>query len=136
MNEEKKKFGEDVDKEKVKAEITPLYTPVKLNLNLITLDQMHLSLELCQLVEKENIILIKIIVFKKIWMNPRSNEFMRESLKLVIAAIGDEYVGAVEDGKRWYNYEMVEWSRNLNNSSDQFIEKFNLDRKEDDELAN
>ena len=129
----KKKFGEDVDKEKVKAEITPLYTQSKTEFKF---DNPGPNAPFFRVVpvggKREYYINQDHSFFTKIWMNPRSNEFMRESLKLVIAAIGDEYVGAVEDGKRWYNYEMVEWSRNLNNSSDQFIEKFNLDRKEDE----
>ena len=68
--------------------------------------------------------------FKNIWMNERANPFMRESMKLLIAAIGQGYIGAQGDSKRWYTYELTEWSKNLGYSSDHFVEKFNLNNKD------
>ena len=70
--------------------------------------------------------------FKKIWMNPRCDDFMKESLKLLISAIGESSLGAADDGKRWYFTEMTEWSRHLHITADTFVEKFNLDNEKDD----
>ena len=50
-------------------------------------------------------------------MNPRCDDFMKESLKLVISAIGESSLGAADDGKRWYFTEMTEWSRHLHVTS-------------------
>ena len=69
-------------------------------------------------------------------MNPRCDDFMKESLKLVISAIGESSLGAADEGRRWYFTEMTEWSRHLHVTSSNFVEKFDLGNDMDDELPN
>ena len=61
---------------------------------------------------------------------------MKESLKLVISAIGESSLGAADEGRRWYFTEMTEWSRHLHVTSSNFVEKFDLGNDMDDQLPN
>ena len=130
---------EDVDREKVKAEITPQYASSKRNFNYEEAGE-HAPFFRCNPVGgvREYFINKDHNFFKKIWMNPRCDDFMKESLKLLISAIGESSLGAADEGKRWYFTEMTEWSRHLHVTADTFVEKFNLEdvQELDDKLPN
>ena len=38
---------------------------------------------------------------------------MKETLKLIMSAIGESSLGATDDARRWYSKELSEWSRNF-----------------------
>ncbi len=130
---------EDIDKEKVRAEITPQYASSKRNFDYEEKGE-HAPFFRCEPVGGVRNYWINKDhnFFKKIWMNPRCDDFMKESLKLMISAIGESSLGAADEGKRWYFTEMTEWSRHLHVTADTFVEKFNLDRDDDfdDKLPN
>ena len=62
---------------------------------------------------------------------------MRETLKLLMSAIGEASLGDSDEAKRWYFEEMSQWSRHLHVTTDTFVEKNDLTEKDlDDQLPN
>ena len=128
---------DNVDREKVKAEISPQYASSKRNFDFEEKGE-HAPFFRCEPVGGVRNYWINKDhnFFKKLWMNPRCDDFMKESLKLVISAIGEASLGAADEGRRWYFTEMTEWSRHLHVTSSNFVEKFDLGNDMDDQLPN
>ena len=121
---------ENIDREKVKAEITPQYSSSKREFKFEDKDE-HSPFFRVHPVGgvREYYINRGHNFYKKIWTNPNCTDFMKETLKLIMSSIGEASLGASDDARRWYFEEMSQWSRHLHMTSDLFVEKNNLDDK-------
>lgn len=128
----------DVDREVVKAEITPQYSSSKRNFEFEEKDEHSPFFRIEPIAGVRNYYINKNHnFFKKIWMNSQCNDFMKESLKLIMSAIGESSLGASDAARLWYYEEMSEWSRNLHVTTDKFISDNDLqDDNLDDDLPN
>lgn len=129
---------ENIDREKVKAEITPQYSSSKREFEFEEKDEHSPFFRIEPIAGVRKYYINKNHnFFKKIWMNPHCTDFMRETLKLIISAIGEASLGASDEAKRWYFEEMSQWSRHLHVTTDTFVEKNELNDKDlDDPLPN
>ncbi len=124
---------DNVDKEKVRAEITPQYAAPK---RMFEFEDDKTSTQPFFRIHPVGGVRYYYInknhnFHKKIWINPNTTDFMRESMKLIISAIGEASLGATDEAKRWYFTEMDEWSKNLHITTDTFVEKFDLNNSDD-----
>ena len=128
---------DDVDREKVKAEITPQYSSSKRTFEYEEKDEHSPFFRIEPVGGVRKYYLNKNHnFFKKIWMNPLCTDFMKESLKLVISAIGETSLGASDDARRWYFEEISQWSRHLHVTTDTFVEKNDLKDEEENIIEN
>ena len=127
-----------MDREVVKAEITPQYSSSKRNFEFEEKDEHSPFFRIEPIAGVRNYYINKNHnFFKKIWMNSQCNDFMKESLKLIMSAIGESSLGASDAARLWYFEEMSEWSRNLHVTTDRFISDNDLqDNNLDDDLPN
>ena len=129
---------EDIDKEKIRAEVTPQYVSSKRKFLYEDKDEHSPFFRIEPILGVRNYYINRSHNFyKKIWTNPLCTGFMKESLKLIMSAIGESSLGASDAARIWYYEEMSEWSRNLHVTSDKFIEKNQLEEEDfDDSLPN
>ena len=120
------------DKEKIKAEIIPQYSDPKRIYNFEDTSEFNPFFRVKPIGSVREFYINKNHNFyKKIWLNPRCSDFMKETLKLIMSAIGESSLGATDDARRWYSKELAEWSNLLHLSTDLFSEKNNLDTEPD-----
>ena len=123
--------------EKVKAEITPQYSSSKRTFEYEEKDEHSPFFRIEPVGGVRKYFLNKNHnFFKKIWMNPLCTDFMKESLKLIISAIGETSLGASDDARRWYFEEISQWSRHLHVTTDTFVEKNDLKDEEENIIEN
>ena len=93
---------DQIDREKVKAEISPQYASSKREFYYEDATE-HAPFFRIRPVDgvREYYINKDHNFFKKIWMNPRCDDFMKESLKLLISAIGESSLGAADDAEEF-----------------------------------
>ena len=128
----------NIDREKVKAEITPQFSSSKREFEFEEKDEHSPFFRIEPIGGVRKYFINKNHnFFKKIWVNPHCTDFMRETLKLLMSAIGEASLGASDEAKRWYFEEMSQWSRHLHVTTDTFVEKNDLTEKDlDDQLPN
>ena len=136
----KKVLNQDIDKEKVRAEITPQFINPKRQLKFENLGEHSPFFRI------EPIAGVRLVTinqdhnfFKRIWSNTRCTSFMKQILELLIFAIGESSLGASSDARRWYYVEMTEWSKNLHLWTDKLFEDNDYDDTSenlDDKLPN
>tara|TARA_Y100000816_G_C26097682_1_gene581187 strand:+ start:519 stop:2345 length:1827 start_codon:yes stop_codon:yes gene_type:complete len=128
---------DDIDREKVRAEITPQYSSAKRSFEYEEKDEHSPFFRVEPIAGVRKYYLNKNHnFFKKIWMNPLCTDFMRETLKLMISAIGETQLGAADDARKWYFEEIYQWSRHLHITTDAFVEKNDLNDEEEEIIDN
>ena len=104
----KKVLNQDVDRDKVKAEIEPQYVNPKRDLKFEKLGEHSPFFKIEPIAGVREVTINQDHnFFKRVWSNTRCTSFMKQILELLMFAIGESSLGASSDAKRWYYTEHI-----------------------------